>query len=81
MINLEKLGLSSENVLQRSQLSTILGGGGGESGTCGYQDTSGYAVCNLSRDQAEGYANQYGGHWCCDSCSTASYCNESISPA
>ena len=26
MMNLEKLGLSSEDVLQRSQLSTIMGG-------------------------------------------------------
>ncbi|SFG95860.1 hypothetical protein SAMN04487988_111126 [Algoriphagus hitonicola] len=76
MIIFEKLGFSPEDFLQRSQMSTILGGGGSGSGTCGYLDTTGYPVCNLTREQAEGYANQYGGHWCCDSCSTASYCNE-----
>ncbi len=68
--------LASEEVLQKSEMGDIYGGSG--SGTCGYQDPSGYTVCNLSASQASGYQAQYGGYYCCDSCGSnggsASYC-------
>jgi hypothetical protein len=71
-LNLEKLKLAAEDVLQRSQLSTIYGGSVQcipVSGTCAYKDTSGYTVCNISRATAECYVNKYGGNWCCTNCS------------
>lgn len=82
MMNLEKLGISSEDVLQRSQLVSIMGGNGdaslepgGGSGTCGYRDPGGYIVCNISKDLATSFVADYGGNWCCDSCGgPASYC-------
>ncbi len=77
MMNLEKLGLSSGDLLQRSQLATITGGETGGTGTCGYEDPEGYAVCNISKAQALSYYNEYDGRWCCDSCWKTDYCGDS----
>jgi hypothetical protein len=80
-LNLEKLKLAAEDVLQRSQLAGIYGGSGGSGGdcpsafgTCGYNPPSGDATCGWSRATVECIANRDGGSWCCDSCGTASYC-------
>lgn len=80
IMNLEKLGITSEYVLLRSQLATILGGVGdatlesSEGGTCGYRSLSGVELCNITKDQAKGFADSNGGYWCCDSCGSTSYC-------
>jgi hypothetical protein len=71
-IRLEMLRLSSDEVLERSQMKKITGGYG--SGTCGYRDPGGYTVCNISKSQATSYVSQYGGNWCCDSCGSAGWC-------
>ncbi len=84
-MNLEKLGLSSGDLLQRSQLATITGGNAG--GTCGYatRDSNGqwYGDCNVSQSEAvfmiQGY-DPGDAYYCCDSCGTTFYCGDSISP-
>ncbi|WP_439482823.1 hypothetical protein [Cyclobacterium plantarum] len=77
-LNLEKLKLAAEDVLQRSQMAGIYGGSGGSCpsafGTCGYNSPDGYATCGWSRETVECFANRYGGNWCCDSCGSATYC-------
>ncbi|MBN3584794.1 TIGR04149 family rSAM-modified RiPP [Algoriphagus aestuarii] len=78
-LNLKKMNLLSEDVIERSQMAAIYGGSGGSgTGTCGYQDPSGYTVCNLTMSQAMSYQATYGGYYCCDSCGgnggSASYC-------
>lgn len=76
-LNLGKLKLTSEEVLQRSQLAAI---SGGASGTCGYATNDGtgwYGDCNVSRAEAlfmiQGYASG-SAYWCCDNCSSTFYC-------
>jgi|GEM_PF-2743059 len=77
-LNLEKLKLAAEDVLQRSQLAGIYGGSG-ESGTCGYlyppdhpthpnEETCGWSKATVMNFQAT-----MGGWYCCESCGT-SYC-------
>lgn len=85
-LNLEKLKLAAEDVLQRSQLAGIYGGSGGSGGdcpagfgTCGYKPPGGgKPQCGWSREFVECYAQANGGNWCCDQCGenggTASYC-------
>jgi natural product precursor len=69
-LNLEKLKLAAEDVLQRSEMTTIYGGSGG---TCGYITAGGVNFCGVS--QAVALANVGpGGNWCCDSCSSTTYC-------
>ncbi|HMV07442.1 MAG TPA: hypothetical protein PKL56_11620 [Cyclobacteriaceae bacterium] len=49
----------------------------GGSGTCGFSvNVSGVQVvgCNVTKAQAQQNVANYGGHWCCDSCPTTSYC-------
>lgn len=69
-LSLEMLRLTSEEVLQRSQMKKITGGYGG---TCGYITANGTNFCGVSRSTAESNAGA-GGHWCCDRCNTTSYC-------
>lgn len=54
-------------------------GGGG--GSCGYiliGNNYSYHECGVSRDRAKSYAEAHigytHGYWCCESCSTTSYC-------
>lgn len=78
MINLEKLGLYSNEVLHRSQMANILGGTGDasldEGGTCGVKLANGAEFCGMSKSDALDAVQKNGGNWCCDSCDTASYC-------
>jgi natural product precursor len=71
-LSLEMLRLTSADVLERSQMKKITGGYG--SGTCGYRDSTGYAVCNQSQSDVVKWQGQYGGTWCCDSCGSNGYC-------
>ena len=51
----------------------ILGGYGGMSGTCAAISPGVGNACCVSREIAEEFANSYGGRWCCDSCSSATW--------
>ena len=84
-INLEMLRLTSDEVLERSQMKKITGGSVPDPGvligpgTCGWRDRSGYPVCNISSGSAQMLNMLYpGGNWCCESCASrggsASYC-------
>ncbi|WP_081610453.1 hypothetical protein [Mariniradius saccharolyticus] len=82
-ISLEMLRLSSDEVLERSQMKKITGGYGGGiligPGTCGWRDRDGYPVCNISSGSAQMLNRLYpGGNWCCESCQSrggsAGYC-------
>ena len=52
------------------------GGGDGSYGTCGWSQSgeSDSGTCGISKESAQSYHQMYGGWWCCDSCSTTSYC-------
>ncbi|MGE0090555.1 MAG: rSAM-modified peptide [Bacteroidales bacterium] len=60
---------NSNSVLRSEEMSKIKGG---KSGTCGFLSPSGTYDCGMSK--AEAIFMAAGGHWCCDSCSTSSYC-------
>lgn len=72
----------SENLLTKEQMKNVKGG----SGTCGYMvtipasyddPTMGYVTlidCNVSKRDALSMVSLGSGWWCCDSCSTTSYC-------
>lgn len=73
-LNLEKLKLAAEDVLQRNQLAGIFGGTGA-SGTCGWDGGEVTApFCGISRQAAIDNATEHGGNWCCDQCSSTWYC-------
>ncbi len=65
MRNLEKF---SGNVISKSEMMMVNGGG-----TCKVQTVSGRAVGGYSRSEAETLAGQWGTHWCCDNCFSASW--------
>jgi hypothetical protein len=69
-LSLEMLRLTSDEVLQRSQMKKITGGYG--SGSCGYKHTDGLIICGLTMTQAQQLHMYGGGNWCCNSCGT--YC-------
>ncbi len=74
MLDLLKNSLNVK-VLGEEQLSKISGG----KGSCaaqGFDPVSGESYCTtgLSLQEAKDWAKDNGGgHWCCDSCSTASW--------
>lgn len=55
--------------LSNDQMKNIKGG----SGTCGFSTSTGTVGCGYSKAEAL-FMIQDGGHWCCDSCGTSSYC-------
>lgn len=63
---------SFKNTLSSSEMKNIKGGVVA-GGTCGYQKPNGDHLCNVSRATAKD-AVVNGGHWCCEHCSTSSYC-------
>ena len=61
-------------ILSEKELKNVMAG---SAGTCGYQvPYQGFLVydCGVDKATAMAYVNTYGGNWCCDSCSTTSYC-------
>ena len=72
-INLHRIS----EILSEKELKDVLGGSGVEwaPGTCGWSDGDGMYTCRASKEYVLYLYNTFGGHWCCDSCSTASYCN------
>ncbi|MHA7131779.1 hypothetical protein [Algoriphagus namhaensis] len=71
-LSLEMLRLSTNEILERSQMKKITGGYG-SSGTCGFITADGSSFCGVSKSVAISNAGQ-GGNWCCDSCGSSSYC-------
>lgn len=58
------------NALSKSQMREVKGGG-----TCGYYNLkSGTVACNVSKSIALAGVADHSDYWCCDSCSTTSYC-------
>ncbi len=72
MKTLGKLIINPEKVIKNEELVNLRGGYG--SGTCAWEGSSEYAgQCNVTRYEAEYWSNTYGGHWCCDSCGSATW--------
>lgn len=59
---------NSNAVLRNDQMKNIKGGG-----TCGFKTASGTIGCGYSKAEAL-FMVEGGGHWCCDSCGSSSYC-------
>lgn len=73
-LSLKNLKLEANDMLQRNQLKSVFGGYGGyNTGTCAYQNVHGWVVIDASKSTAQAGAAESGGHWCCDSCCTASW--------
>jgi hypothetical protein len=69
-LSLEMLRLTSDEVLQRSQMKKITGGYGS---SCGYRHPSGATWCGMSMSSAQQAYGNGGGSWCCASCGTSSF--------
>ena len=73
--------LKKRNLLSIESMSEIKGGrmsptsadNGNGTGTCGYKTRYGVVSCGVSKECALFMAAD-GGHWCCDSCASSSYC-------
>ena len=63
--------LKKRNLLSSEFMSNVRGGG-----SCGYEDAAGRIGCDIPKATAMSRAGA-GGHWCCDSCSSSSYCSGS----
>ena len=73
--------LKKRNLLSMELMSKTMGGRMAPAmewdprgdGTCGYISSYGTVECGVAKNIAiENSAN--GGHWCCDSCASTSYC-------
>ncbi|WP_340200326.1 hypothetical protein [Ascidiimonas sp. W6] len=64
--------LKGTQILSKAEQRNILGGG-----TCAFQGGNGYAgISGVSMAQAQAGAAATGGHWCCDSCGSATWLND-----
>jgi hypothetical protein len=74
MKTLSKLNINPEKVMKNEELVTLRGGYGG---TCGYKVWA-YGQwqidCGVTQEEALLAYGNWGGWWCCDSCSSTSYC-------
>ncbi len=68
MRNLEKF---SGNVISKNEMKSV--NGGLAPGTCAFQGENGDVITGVSKTNAQAGAAQFGGHWCCDSCGSASW--------
>jgi len=76
MKKLTKLSLlKNAEMLRESEMKLVVGGYSGE-GSCGVNLPSGAGgpMCGISKSLAVSLANSWGVNWCCDSCSSTSYC-------
>lgn len=70
------LNLDGVTVLNKKQQNSINGGYLPE-GTCAVQGGNGYAgVSGISIAYAQEAAAATGGHWCCDSCQSATWLSQ-----
>ena len=77
MKTLKKISLKGiSETLSEKELKNVLGGGGdysGYPGTCGWSG-NGVTICGIPKADALSLLNSHGGHWCCDSCGSSTYC-------
>ena len=65
------LNLKGVKKLSKKELSLF---NGGCSGTCAFQGGNGYyGIAGVCKDWAIAGSAATGGHWCCDSCGSASW--------
>ena len=60
---------NSNAAISNDQMRDVKGGGG----TCGFKSSSGTVGCGYTKAEAL-FMVQDGGHWCCDSCYSSTYC-------
>ena len=65
-------GLSE--ILSEKELKNVMGGSQSFAGTCGWSG----GLCCISKETALSLYNANGGNWCCDSCSSTSYCENAV---
>jgi len=81
-ITLKNANMSPSEILTKKAQKLILGGYGEAgygiifaAGTCGWDGGGSYKpICGISKTAATALQSSYGGYWCCDSCSSTSYC-------
>ena len=61
--------LKKRNLLSNESMSAVRGGG-----SCGYYTGDGKIRCNVAKSEALNEVAAHGGHWCCDSCESSTYC-------
>jgi natural product precursor len=69
---MKKLNLtlgSLKTMLTKEQMKSVVGG----SGTCACQGPDGSVQDDLSKAEAMDCSEEWGTHWCCDSCSSATW--------
>lgn len=68
----------SQNEVKLSDLALAnieaLASGEFNEGTCRYSQDGSTGMCNIRKDHALELYYSFGGHWCCDSCSSTRYC-------
>ena len=65
------LKLDGISILSKQQQKFIKGAG---SGTCAFESGNGYSgISGVSKEDAMAGAAITGGHWCCDSCGSATW--------
>lgn len=80
MRKLSKLTINLNKVIKNEELVNLRGGYNWSSSSCGAKSSTGTVLCGLSKTEALFWAgcNDSGtncsGNWCCDSCSSSSYC-------
>lgn len=70
--------LKKRNLLSSESMLSIRGGRlqrlpDSGTGTCGFKSASGTIQCRVSKAEAL-FMIEGGGNWCCESCSSSSYC-------
>ena len=75
MKKLGKLSINPSKVMKNEDLVNLRGGtyGSYNWGTCGAKSPSGSIICGVTKEQALWWAGP-DGWWCCDSCSSSTYC-------
>lgn len=71
--------LNLEGVKKLSKKELGFFNGGSCSGTCAFQGGNGYTgIAGVCKEWAIAGSAATGGHWCCDSCSSASWLEEDL---
>ena len=69
---MKKINLKGiSEILSEKEMKNVMGGS--MLGTCGWSNGT-YTLCGFSKDVIMGFFYVGGGNWCCDSCSSSSYC-------
>lgn len=83
MKKLGKLSINVDKIIKNEELVNLRGGDYYSNRTCGAISASGSIYCDLTKTEAIWWAGcdpdgtNCDGNWCCDSCSSTSYCGDS----